>query len=149
MIVIGIDPDSEAHGIATYIDGKLVSLGMMTRANLVGWILSQLPEEVVCSIENVMANKFVYARNAQRSKAVETNIALKTGRCQQAQVELMRDLDGIGCRYELHVPQRGNWAGDKKRFETVTGWKGKSNADTRSAAYFGYLALRGRDGVKT
>ena len=30
----------------------------------------------------------------------------------------------------------------KKQFEKVTGWTGRSNEDTRSAAYFGWLGCR-------
>ena len=29
----------------------------------------------------------------------------------------------------------------KKQFENVTGWSGRSNEDTRSAAYFGWLGV--------
>jgi len=31
------------------------------------------------------------------------------------------------------------WKKDKKQFELVTKWTGRSNEDTRSAAYFGWL----------
>ena len=57
------------------------------------------------------------------------------------QAEIMRELDSRGIPYELHKPSGGNWADNKVRFERVTGWKGRSNPETRSAAYFGYLAV--------
>ena len=53
----------------------------------------------------------------------------------------MQWLDSLGVPYKLHKPQKGNWAKDKARFEKVTGWKGRSNEDTRSAAYFGFLEI--------
>ncbi len=98
--------------------------------------------DVLFSIEDVCANNFVYARNSKGNKSVTSKIAMGIGRCQQAQTELMRWLDYYNIEYVLHKPQKGNWAKNKAQFEKVTGWKGKSNVDTRSAAYFGWLALK-------
>jgi hypothetical protein len=41
------------------------------------------------------------------------------------------------------VSKKWKDAAGKKEFERVTGWKGRSNEDTRSAAYFGYLGVIG------
>ncbi len=97
--------------------------------------------DAMISIENVMTNKFMYARNNHSSKAAQSKIAIGVGRCQQAQVELARALERHEIPYVLHNPTKGNWANNKALFERQTGWTGRSNADTRSAAYFGYLAL--------
>lgn len=93
-------------------------------------------------IEDVMTNQFVYRRNQKRSKAMQSKVAMSIGRCQQAQVELMRVMDFYGIEYHLFKPQRGNWAEKKDLFESVTGWDGRSSKDTRSAAFFGYLAIK-------
>ena len=142
MIVIGVDPDSKKHGIAIYRNGKLTNLDMM---NNVEFIDVFRPDndllQTLVSIEDVCANNFVYARNNKGSKAQTSKIAMGIGRCQQAQTELMRWLDHYKVEYVLHKPQKGNWADNRKQFEQVTGWKGQSNADTRSAAYFGFLAI--------
>ncbi len=71
-------------------------------------------------------------------------VGMSVGKCQQAQVELMRMLDFHGFKYELHKPQKGNWAKNKPLFEKATGWTARSNEDGRSASYFGYLALADR-----
>lgn len=142
MIVIGIDPDAEKHGVAEYVGGELKSLATMSLPDLLEFITPRAASGVLLSIENVMANNFVYARNRQGSTAAQSKVAMHIGRCQQAQVELMRWLAKLGIPYELHKPQKGNWADNKPQFEKVTGWKGRSNADTRAAAFFGYLALR-------
>lgn len=139
MIVVGIDPDAEKHGVAEYVDGRLVRLA---RCQSVEIIESHVPGAIY-SIENVMLNQFVYSRNKKSSKAVESKVAMSIGRVQQAQVELMRMLDHVGASYVLHKPQRGNWAKDRAMFEQITGWTGSSNEDTRAAAFFGYLALKG------
>lgn len=148
--VIGIDPDAEKFGYARYCDGELSMLANLALPELVGKFLDarDLSESVLVSIENVMANQFVYFRNQKSSKAAESKVAMSIGRCQQAQVELMRWLDYYGIPYVLHKPQKGNWADQKELFERITGWTGKSNADTRAAAYFGYLALNQKISAK-
>ncbi len=140
MIVIGVDPDSKKHGIAIYRDGRLVEL---TEWGIVELIENAhtLRDEILFSIEDVASQNFVYARNVN-SKAVQSNIAMKVGRCRQAQTEFERVLDHLGFKYVLHKPQKGNWAKNKANFERITGWTKRSNEDTRSAAYFGFLALK-------
>lgn len=137
--VIGIDPDANRHGVAVYDGGELKELLMGYLSDVV-----KLIESAPClvSIENVTANKFVYSRNDKGSRANVSKIAMGVGRCQQAQVELCRQLDERGIAYVLHKPQADNWAKNKARFERVTGWSNRSNEDTRSAAYFGWLLLK-------
>lgn len=146
MIVVGVDPDSTAHGVAIYRDGQLAELRNMALMDINAWIeevAAAREYELLFSIENVLANNFVYARNNQGSKAAQAKVGIGIGRCQQSQMELMRLLDHWEVSYVLHKPCRGNWAKDKERFERFTGWKGRSNEDCRSAAYFGFLGLRG------
>ena len=59
----------------------------------------------------------------------------------QAQVTLMRAFDHYEIPYILHKPSKNNFADDKNKFERLTGWDKRSNRDTRSAAYFGLLAI--------
>lgn len=141
MLIVGIDPDSDKHGVAVYDDAKLVSLSLRSSIEIVE---SWAGADAKFSIEDVMANQFVYTRNQKASKSAQSKVAMHIGRVQQAQVELMRLLDRYGMPYELHKPQRGNWAKDKAMFERVTGWTERSNEDTRSAAFFGFLALKAR-----
>lgn len=141
MIVVGIDPDSNKHGVAVYLAGALAELHNFALPDLRRWIDAQFAMPLMFSIENVCAQNFVYSRNAKASKAAHAQVALSVGRCQQSQTEIMRELDHRGIAYELHKPAAGNWADNKVQFEKVTGWKGRSNPETRSAAYFGYLAV--------
>jgi hypothetical protein len=147
MIVIGVDPDSEAHGIAIYREGKLEQLEKWNISALITFLSGQDDlSKILFSIENVMKNQFVYARNRHGSKSAQSKIAMHIGRCQQSQVEFQRVLSHFGVRFVLHPPQKNNWADTKLKphFEKVTGWKGRSNSDCRSAAFFGYLALSNR-----
>lgn len=140
MIVIGIDPDAKASGVALFRNGMLIALYNLTTVGIVEMVRQHFG--VVVSIEDVMANQFVYTRNQKASKAAQSKVAMHIGRCQQVQVEIMQWLDALGVPYRLHKPQGGNWAKDKARFEKITGWRGRSNEDTRSAAYFGFLEAR-------
>lgn len=136
--VIGVDPDTKKHGVAIYENGKLTRLSMMESYPLA--ILAQSKEAIVF-IEDVMSNQFVYGRNAHKSKSAQSKIAMRVGRCQQAQVELVRLLHHLEVVCKAYKPQVGNWAKNKALFQNVTGWQGTSNEDTRSAAYFGHLGL--------
>lgn len=142
--VIGIDPDSEAHGFALYKDGRLVEMERKTTIQIVDMLIGydETGDNVLFSIEDVMRNQFIYGRNEQKNKFMQGKVGMHVGRCQQAQVELIRWLEYYGIPYQLHKPQRGNWAKNKDLFEKVTGWSLRSNEDCRSAAYFGMLAVK-------
>lgn len=145
-IVIGLDPDSEANAIATYVEGRLIDLRELQIVPLIDYLadlqdtLKDRP--VAFCIENVLANNFVYARNVKANRAVQDKVAVSIGRNQQAQTEVMRILDFLKIPYSLVPPSKQNWANDKATFERITGWSERSNKDTRSAAYFGWLLSR-------
>lgn len=145
MIVIGIDPDSTAHGVAVYRDGKLASLHNLTLMELQDLVLDMIESgDVAAAIEDVASQEFVYSRNQHQSKAAQSTIAMRTGRCAQAGVEAVRMLEHHGVKVAKYLPQKDNWADTKlkAKFERYTGWSKSSNKDTRSAAYFGYLETR-------
>ncbi len=139
MRVIGIDPDSKKHGVAIYEDGELIDLHMMKRAEVV---MLARERECIISLEDVMANKFIYTRNIKQSMKVQATVAMHIGRCQQSMVELEDDLLSAGIKIIKHRPNKGNWAKKRDQFERITGWEGQSNEDTRSAAFFGHLETR-------
>ena len=138
MIKIGIDPDSDSHGIAVYTDGVLTELKSLKLFELRDYLEGLSVDSI--AIEDVMLNQFIYARNTHANKTVQSKIAMFVGRCQQSYVELTRMLDYYDYKYKAIPPSKSNWAKDKALFERVTGWEGRSNEDTRSAAYFGQFA---------
>lgn len=146
-VVIGIDPDSQAHGIAVYDGGVLTICGRATTIEIVEKHIKpyRLKEaQVLFAIEDVLANKSIYSRNDQDNKKKQGAVGQSIGKCKQAQIELVRWLDHYKMPYKLFPPQKGNWGATKNKpqFEAVTGWKKSSNADGRSAAFFGFLALK-------
>lgn len=144
MMVIGLDPDSKKHGVAVFIDGQLKELLNVDLPALRKWleVWSLAGHKMFFSIEDVQSQSFIYGRNVQQSKAAQSKVAMGVGRCQQSQIEVMRELDAQGIEYKLHKPMAGNWADKPKLFEMSTGWKGRSNPETRSAAFFGALEVR-------
>ena len=145
MITIGIDPDSSAHGVAIYENKLLTHLKTLPLMPLLEEIKTAhaAPGGCLVAVEDVMRNKFIYRRNNQVSKAAQSTVAQHVGRCKQSQVELVRALEFYGINVELFKPQASNWAKTENKaiFERITKWNRTSNADTRSAAFFGYLAI--------
>lgn len=142
-IVIGVDPDSEAHGVAIYREKELIDLSCMPLMEFMGQIKlhKNLGDNIKVIIENVKANKGTFAKSFVKNAAASKGVAQGVGMCKQSQSELERMLDHLGIEYKL-MPISKAWKKDKKQFELVTGWTGRSNEDTRSAAYFGWLGLK-------
>ena len=145
-IIIGIDPDSIKHGIAVYEDGKLISLDCLSLMGLMGFLSSLhenyglLTDVVEIHIEDVCAMNAVFRQKQTKNNNVNMKMANSIGKCQQSQIELERMI----VRFQLVAIKHKiskQWKKDKSQFEKVTGWSGRSNEDTRSAAWFGYLGL--------
>lgn len=138
-IIIGIDPDSKAHGFAAYSDGQLQVLECKTLLQILEFTSQFFLSDIEVHIEDVAG---VSAAFNARDKKVNINVKLKMaqhiGMCKQAQAELERVFVSKGIKIVKHKISK-MWKKDKAQFEKVTGWTGRSNEDTRSAAYFGWL----------
>jgi hypothetical protein len=145
-IIIGIDPDSKAHGVAIYIDGRLTRLESLT----LYWFIDALGfyndsiNEIEVHMEDVCANNAVFMkpkRSYSGKDLAEVKARSRTlGMCQQSQAELEKFIHHHSIKIVKHKISK-MWKKDKAQFEKVTGWKSQSNEDTRSAAYFGWLGL--------
>ncbi len=138
-IIIGIDPDSKKHGVAVYKDKKITELDCFELFDIHNLLFEMSTEErltVEFHVEDVCANNAIFRKG--NNVSVQQSIARRLGMVQQSQVELER----LAEWWELPVVKHKiskMWKKDKAQFEKVTGWKGRSNEDTRSAAYFGWL----------
>ncbi len=142
-IIIGIDPDSKAHGVAIYEGGELNKISCMTLMNIMDllqhqWSGKDLYSKIEVHIEDVCANNAVFRTG--NNKNVQQSIARRLGMVQQSQTELERLFEYFDIKVVKHKISK-MWKKDKAQFEKVTGWTGRSNEDTRSAAYFGYLGI--------
>ena len=141
-IIIGIDPDSKAHGVAVYVDGKLDRLECSDLIGIVGFMESPIAvDSIEFHIEDVCAMNAVFRQKQGGNQAINMKLANNVGKCQQAQVELERFIEKYGFKIVKHKISK-MWKKDKAQFEKVTGWTGRSNEDARSAAYFGWLGCR-------
>ncbi len=143
-IIIGIDPDSKAHGVAVYMDGKLTGLNCLTLVDIVKMIpqWQELDKGVEFHIEDVNGVSAAFgARDRKTNINVKLKMAQHIGMCKQSQIELERFLASFLIFPIKHKISK-MWKKDKAQFELVTGWNGRSNEDTRSAAYFGWLGVK-------
>jgi hypothetical protein len=81
------------------------------------------------------------ARDKKANIHIKLKMAQSIGMCKQSQIELERLFESKGVKVVKHKISK-MWKKDKAQFEKVTGWTGRSNEDTRSAAYFGFLGLK-------
>lgn len=145
--IIGIDPDSKAHGIAYYEGGELDALFNFTLMQLHDYLLNGFEgefSELEIHIEDVCANNKTFSKRFVANNYAQTTVTRSLGKCQQSQTELERMIEHIDEDKEIKIVKHKiskQWKKNKAQFEAVTKWKGRSNEDTRSAAYFGYLGL--------
>lgn len=145
-IIIGIDPDSKAHGVAVYYGGQLRILDCKCLMDIYTFLDESIVShainnemEVEVHMEDVCANNAIF-RGGNGLK-IQQSIARRLGMVQQSQTEL----EGLFLYWDIKVVKHKiskMWKKDKAQFEKVTGWKGRSNEDTRSAAYFGWLGCK-------
>ncbi|EJZ9093452.1 hypothetical protein OIX85_003863 [Vibrio parahaemolyticus] len=153
-IDIGIDPDSIAHGAAIAIDRKLTDLKCMTLFDIVSYINSiPLDADIRFHIEDVSKQKAVFSDKASALRKTRgdmsrkyAEVGRKVGLVQQAQAELVRFLKSMDRPIKIHLyPISSAWKkpeAGKVYMQRVWGYTGRSNEDTRSAAYFLSLGCR-------
>jgi hypothetical protein len=143
-IIIGCDPDVDGKGYAIYENGVLKSLEAFHLIDLFNFIdetslSSKKPVEL--HIEDLCANKSsAFSHRRVDPPVVKYKKSESVGRCKQIQLEVEKIAEHFDIKIVRHkVSSKWKDAAGRKEFERVTGWKGQSNPDTRSAAYFGYL----------
>jgi len=148
-IILGADPDADKSGIAIYKGGELIECKSMSLIDIYLMMkvesssAKELWIDIELHIENLNGNKSsAFNYNRRDSKAVMGKKSESVGKCKQVQTEIERIAEYFDIKIVRH-PVSPMWKSQiqKKVFESVTGWKGSSNEDSRSAAYFGYLGL--------
>lgn len=145
MKIIGIDPDVNKYGIAVFEGAKLASLCNLDIVEFVEFIGPA--SDAIFVIEDVMFNSFIYQKNVQKCRnknsqdSINAKIAQNVGACKHSQTVAELFIEKAGAKVVKIPPMPGNWAKDKERFERITGWKGRSNDDNRSAAFFAFTQV--------
>ena len=141
--VIGIDPDVKKSGLACYKNGELIDLDNQTLIQFFNYSyhLEDNDNKIVFVIEDGNLISSLYTRNKFGNDSVQHKVSERIGANKQRATDLIAIAEHFNIKVVRMKPQKGNWADNKKMFEKVTGWKEKSNPETRSAAYFGWLYL--------
>ena len=144
-VIIGVDPDSKAHGVSCYVDGRLTTLSCMNLMEFLAMLAKCKAldkNKIEVHVEDVCAVSAAFnARNKQANINVKLKMAQHIGMCKQSQIEVERVCEWLSVKVVKHKISK-MWKKDKAQFEKVTGWKGRSNEDSRSAAYFGWLGVK-------
>jgi hypothetical protein len=150
-LIIGCDPDSEKSGIAVYYNDKLVELNCMTLIEIHKYFTVENGskkagyDKIELHIENLNGNKSSsFNHNKKMSAAVKYKISESVGKCKQVQIEIERMAEHFGIKIVHHKVSSAWKKGEAQtnQFKLATEWKGRSNEDTRSAAYFGFLGCK-------
>ena len=139
--VIGIDPDCKKSGLAFFNDGKLTHLENVTLIEFAEYCkrLSTSCGVETFVIEDGNLISGLYSRNKFGNQSVQHKISERVGANKQRATDLIAIAEHYGIKVVRQKPRKGNWADKKPKFQEVTGWLGKSNPETRSAAFFGYF----------
>jgi len=147
-VILGVDPDSNKSGFALFIDGKLTELDCL---QLMGFYFSldNLCEkygesDIELHIENVNGiSSNAFSVSGKDPLPVKLKKAEHVGKCKQAQIEIERIAEKLNIKVVHHKVSK-SWkdSATGKAVLADLGWYGKSNEDSRSAAYFGYLGVK-------
>ena len=145
MIIIGCDPDSSKSGYAEYKGGELLDLKSLTLIEIYKMFefISCLSDSCELHIEDLNAIKSnAFAVKSKDTLPMKLRKAGNVGQCKQVQLEIERIAEHFNIKVVRHsVSSKWKDKNGKVEFERVTGWTGRSNEDTRSAAYFGKLGV--------
>lgn len=148
-LIIAVDPDSDRHGIAIYRKCVLCELLSLNTIQLYKHITTfekaaLKAGEVEIHMENPKGNNSsAFSHYSKEPMAVKFKKSESVGKVKQAQTSIEQMAEELGIKVVLYK-NSSCWkkGADKKLFEKATGWAGRSNEDTRSAAWFGYLATK-------
>lgn len=166
MIRIGIDPDLTKSGVATVVGGQIQLLKSMGFSELIEFVVSSAASSpCVVLLEDVDNKKPVFASKLKRTAKGQNPLLAYVGHAPsqggsefkinmskaedlgkvKATARLIKEvLEGKGITVTLVKPLRGPVKQAKDSsvyFNKITGWTGRSNADTRDAAL---IALFGK-----
>lgn len=150
MLVVGIDPDSNKHGLAIVQDGKIVTLDSLNTDDLVSRLITVASLDKLCiKLENIHRHKATFKRPNQTQSQM-LRIAQNVGACKQNALYLAQRLEQAGLKLNMVNALPRSLSGknfNHKSFCMATGWnppaghKKTTNADERDAAM---IALHGR-----
>lgn len=142
-VIMGIDPDGKRYGVAIYRNSQLTELLNLNIIELYEHIAKMMKlDDIEIHLEDVKRSKAVWHAQGM-NKSVAAMAAQKVGMCKQSQTCIEQLAEKLKIPVVLHrVSSQWKKGNDKKMFERITGWQGRSNEETRSAAWFGYQGTK-------
>jgi hypothetical protein len=158
VIRIGIDPDLTKSGVASVVNGEIVTLKSMGFSELIEFVISNCWMPYVVLLEDVDNKKPVFPKRLRQSAKAQNPLLAYVGHAPsqsgsnakvnmsiaedlgkvKATARLIKEvLEDKGIKVTLVKPLRGPIKKAKDSsvyFNKITGWTGRSNADTRDAA---------------
>lgn len=143
-LIIGIDPDLQASGVAIVVRNKISELKNMPFPELIEYITALAADnEITVKLEDVNAWSSVKHR-AGTGPAAMRKISQNVGQVKAVATLIKQSLNSKGIEVHLVKPLRGEVKMQAKKnsayFNKLTGWTGSSNEDNRDAAL---IALHG------
>lgn len=150
-VVVSIDPDARQSGVAIWEDGVLIKLEMWTFAKMVealhhAAVQSRSGVNAVFVLEDVEAIKPTFKRGKTNQAAMQ-KISQNVGQVKQTARLIQQMAEHYGVPLVMVRPLGGVAKSAKTNpdiFKRITGWEGRSNADTRDAAMLGLHYIRGQ-----
>ena len=142
--IVGVDPDTDKHGVALYADGQLVEMSNLNLMQLRDYLETlKLRGSVAVSIEDIVSVSAIYNGRFKQgdTQAVKSMKAQNVGMCKHSQVEVERMCEYLEIKVIKQRPSSVWKDAKNKQFKLVTGWSKRSNDDQRSAAYMGFQAF--------
>lgn len=143
-LIIGIDPDLKASGVAIVVRNKISELKNMPFPELIEYITALAADnEITVKLEDVNAWRSVKHR-AGTGPAAMRKISQNVGQVKATASLIKEMLNSKGIEVHLVKPLKGKVKMQAKKnsayFNKLTGWTGSSNEDNRDAAL---IALHG------
>ena len=100
QIIIAIDPDLKKSGVATIVNGEIISLESSTIYDLISFIQNQYDkahhlDDLYFVIEDVTKIKTIYARNRHQNQSIASKIAQNVGMCKAVGLIIGELIEGI------------------------------------------------------
>lgn len=136
-IFIGIDPDVEKNGVAIwYPKTKQLELNNLKFFDVFELIKAmKIRNEIIVTIDAGWLNKSNF-HVIGTNKNVNGKIGERVGANHETGRKIAEMCDYLGVAYELHRPTRSKV--NKEVFKQITGYKGRTNQETRDAGMLVY-----------
>lgn len=144
MMIIGIDPDLEASGVAMVRNGELVDMETMDFFSLIEHI-NEFKHKAVFAVEDVQLNKALYAKHNGKNQRVRERIGQNVGQVKAIARLIEQYLIRIDAHHVMVAPLKGRFKKakeDREYFNRLTGWQRSSNADKRDAALIALFGVK-------